>query len=130
MNYGPANFYDDGVRPRALLKRPQQPPPAPFVSITGAPPTINAIIRAVCIVRNITEIEFNTGQHRNRVQARRLCYYLARVITRYSYAEIGRRSGGRDHTAVLLGYRTIKANFDKYAADIAAIKKLLGIDRP
>lgn len=41
------------------------------------------------------------------VHARQVVYYIAREIAAYSFPEIGRRVGGRDHTTALSGYRKI-----------------------
>lgn len=135
MILGPPNFYDDGIRP-AQLRYPQvkpnllkAPPPAPqpIVVSSSGPLTINTIIRAVCIVKNVQDCDFRSaGRCRKYVAARQLFYYMARKHTRHSYDEIGRRSGGKDHSTVMHGYRKIKASIDKYADDIAAIKHLLG----
>ena len=43
---------------------------------------------------------------------RQVCMYLARKHTRYSLEEIGGYFGGRDHTTVLHGVRTVTGDIE------------------
>lgn len=47
------------------------------------------------------------------VKARHILFYVARTLTTYSLPEIGRRSGGKDHTSVLHGVRRVQAIVDR-----------------
>jgi hypothetical protein len=47
------------------------------------------------------------------VKARFIFYYAAKALTSYSLPEIGRRSGGKDHTSVLNGVRRVQAVVDR-----------------
>ena len=146
MIIGPANFYEDGVRPqRPQLRRPPGrpplvktrepeppvPPPIPpdlqaWKETFKAPP-LAAIMAAVCLV---------TGQRRDEVKspmrevhlvmARFLFYHLARELTKRSYPEIGQFCN-RDHTSVMSGVRKVRAT-TAYAPFISAAKKLLGVE--
>ena len=145
MILGPPNFYDDGIRP-ARLRYPQAkprllktpPPAAPNAEaiaslteliVTHNVLTLHDIIRAVCIATNVRGNDFHSARrHRPVAEARQVYYYLAREMTRRSLPEIGRRCGGKDHSTVLHGIRKVAFNLEKYAATIAAAKKLLGVE--
>lgn len=47
------------------------------------------------------------------VKARFIFYYVAKTLATYSLPEIGRRSGGKDHTSVLNGVRRVQAVVDR-----------------
>ena len=55
---------------------------------------------------------------------RQVCMYLARALTRHSLEEIGAYFGGRDHTTVLHGKRTIESMRHKDASLNAALEQL------
>ena len=143
MNYGPAEFYEENQRhvrlPRPVTRRRL---PQPIIKANHAEAiatlkellgtsgiTLHAIIRAVCIVKNVTASDFFTPTRgaRNVEDARKVYYHLGREVFRYSYSEIGRRCC-RDHSTVMSGVKKVMTNLPKYAADIAAAKKLLGVE--
>ena len=62
---------------------------------------------------------------------RQVCMFLARMHTRYSLEEIGGYFGGRDHTTILHGVRTIAAQVDndpEVRDQVATIEQQLGTD--
>ncbi|HMN96111.1 MAG TPA: chromosomal replication initiator protein DnaA [Phycisphaerales bacterium] len=70
--------------------------------------TIHDILEVVSSYFNVRLAEL-TGRHRPRsiVLPRQVAMYLAKKLTHMSFADIGACIGGRDHTTVLHGYRTI-----------------------
>ena len=56
--------------------------------------------------KSLTDICSTTRKHAI-LRPRYVGMYLARKFTRHSYPEIGRRYGGKDHTVVLYGVRSI-----------------------
>lgn len=62
------------------------------------------------------------------VQARQVGFYLARLITKRSYPEIGRRMGKFDHSTVIHACRRVEADLDEnpeVRADVAAIREAI-----
>ena len=58
--------------------------------------------------------------------------YLAKMLTAFSYPEIGRQFGGRDHTTVMHAVRTIEgliASDKGIAEDVQLLRSLLS-NRP
>jgi len=49
-----------------------------------------------------------TGRKREVVQARRITYYFLRKYTRLSLKNIGELVGGKDHTSVIHGLKSLK----------------------
>ena len=127
------------AQPKRPVGRPRKPPPPPvysdqaiaaFKDMVGTTRlTLRVIMHAVCIVTNVPASEFLAPPKGTKkvTDARQVYYFLAREILKRSYPEIGNRCG-RDHTSVLHGYKKIKANLAKYADDISAAKKLLGVE--
>lgn len=120
-----------GWRPRAIL-----PPPTrrEWFSIVpddeDAPePPIKAIKRAACEYFEISMIDIESARRTaDMVYPRQIAMYLARVATRKSTPEIGRRFGGRDHTTVLHAFNKIKlhARLDwKVAYDVAHVEAMI-----
>jgi chromosomal replication initiator protein len=70
--------------------------------------TVSDIFNAVTARYNVRLADLQ-GKRRNRSVAfpRQICMYLARELTSLSLEEIGGYFGGRDHTTVLHGVRTI-----------------------
>ena len=150
MNYGPANFYDDGVRPvRVRPRLPQAkpirvvsiPPPLPpppsaaaiatlqEVSPLHSGPALHAIMQAACMVTGVSVADcISVRRDRPLVRARQLYFWLARAITPLSYPQIGRRCGDRDHSTVMYACAKIGRRLAEYADDISAAKKLLGVE--
>lgn len=59
---------------------------------------------------------------------RQVAMYLAKVLTDLSLPELGRRFGGRDHTTILHGVRTVESLIAReagLAADVAALRRAL-----
>lgn len=76
--------------------------------IAGTRITIDLILNSVATTTGISIAEIK-GDKRTRpvVQARHLAMYLARELTDTSLPKIGERFGGRDHTTVMHGVKSI-----------------------
>ena len=76
--------------------------------IAGTRITIDLILNSVAATTGISIAEIK-GDKRTRpvVQARHLAMYLARELTDTSLPKIGERFGGRDHTTVMHGVKSI-----------------------
>lgn len=63
------------------------------------------------------------------VRPRQVAMYLARDLTKASFADIGHRFGGRDHSTAIHAHRLIPALCDddaELAGHVAAIRRELG----
>lgn len=87
--------------------------------------TIEAIIDAVVRYYGVKVSDLHSKK-RNRSVAfpRQICMYLSRRHTRYSLEEVGGYFGGRDHTTVLHGVRTVK-NLVETNPDVAGQVKAI-----
>lgn len=72
--------------------------------------SILTILKVVCAVTKITPKEVCSNRRTAPVvEARQIIMYLCRNYTGHSYPEIGRRLGGRDHTTIIHGFRSIES---------------------
>lgn len=74
-----------------------------------------------------------TGPRRNPIYTfpRQVAMYLCRAVLKKSFPYIGLRFGGRHHTTILHAFNaiTVRLHTDpQLAADVAALRKLLGVD--
>ena len=93
--------------------------------------TIDGIVDAVVRFYGVKQSDLHSKK-RNRSIAfpRQVCMYLARRHTRYSLEEVGGYFGGRDHTTVLHGVRTVDAqgkNDPEVKAQLRTIEQQLGV---
>src|SRR5208337_2316634 len=73
--------------------------------------TIQQIFDAVTKYYNVRLSDLQSKKrHKSIAFPRQVCMFLARRHTRYSLEEIGGYFGGRDHTTVLHGVRTVEAD--------------------
>lgn len=71
-------------------------------------PKVGDIILATALVFDIDVADLIGHDRKRRLaQPRQYAMYLARTLTTYSYPQIGRSFGGRDHTTVLFAHRKI-----------------------
>jgi chromosomal replication initiator protein len=71
-------------------------------------PTIHSIARLSAKYFGLKPSELTSSTRRRAVvQARNVAIYLAREVSGNSLAQLGAYFGGRDHTTILHGYRTI-----------------------
>ena len=71
---------------------------------------------------------FSARRARNIARPRQVAMYLAKTLTSFSYPEIGRQFGGRDHTTVMHAVRTIESlvSSDKrIAEDVQLLRSLI-----
>ena len=90
---------------------------------------IRDIQEAACKHYNVNILDVLSGRRTTKVSfPRQVAMYLCRTMTTHSYAEIGRRFGGRDHTTVIHASQKIEGlyGFDmKITCDVNALKKVL-----
>lgn len=87
-------------------------------------PTVAQIKGAVTRHYEIENIDI-VSHRRDVSRPRQVAMYLSKKLTRNSYAEIGRRFGGRDHTTVIHAVREIgrrRLENEKLDADIRALE--------
>jgi hypothetical protein len=96
----------------------------------GKPLTIEQIVREVCAYYKIPRVNLLSQRRYERfTRPRQVAMYLARELTVQSFPMIARALGGRDHTTVMHGARTIAAQLDHDAdliTEVRALKQRLG----
>lgn len=106
-----------------------EPDPIVVIEDTPTPPTVNAIVRAVCEFYGVSGVEICSERRTYReVRPRQVAMYLARVLTTRSLPQIAERLGRKDHTTILHGYRKIMGllpNDRELADEVACIKRQL-----
>jgi chromosomal replication initiator protein len=95
--------------------------------------TLDQIARAVCRkFETPRAVLFSIRRKTILVHPRQVMMYLAMQLTDMSFPQVGRFMGKRDHTTILHGHRKISRLLaegnEKLAAEIADIKKLLGVE--
>lgn len=90
---------------------------------------IREIQQAVCKHYDISILDVLSGRRSRAISfPRQVAMYLCRHMTAHSFAEIGRRFGGRDHTTVIHASQKIEGfyGFDmRVTCDVNVIKKAL-----
>jgi chromosomal replication initiation ATPase DnaA len=90
------------------------------------------IARACCQHFGITVMEIVSKRRtKNITYPRHVAWYLTHQHTTLSLPEIGRQFGDFDHTSVIHGSGRIEAGLasnEKWQADVAAIRAILGIE--
>src|SRR5262245_27303221 len=98
------------------------------------PLTVRDICRACCRHFEINMLDFvSRRRHARLVRVRHVAMYLAREHTARSYPEIAKIMGGRDHTTILHGERSIRQRLmadEALASHIATIREMLSITEP
>ena len=91
--------------------------------------TIDEIQKRVAAHYDVRIAEmFSARRARNIARPRQVAMYLAKMLTAFSYPEIGRQFGGRDHTTVMHAVRTIEgliASDKGIAEDVQLLRSLL-----
>ena len=99
----------------------EQPQPCNFPTLHK----VEVIKRAVCQRFDIPIKHLESATRKAKVVfPRQIAMYLVRQHTTHSYAEIGRRLGGRDHTTILHAFRKITEMREKNAAIAAELESL------
>lgn len=97
----------------------------------SAAPTMKQIAAVVARYFNVTQTALTSPSRRKSlVYARCVATYLARRLTKLSYAEIGQGLGGRDHTTVIHGENRIAEQLGHDPTTQETIDQLLRILRP
>ena len=88
-------------------------------------PTPETIIAEICRVFRIDE-KVVRGQQRDRdaVRSRQVAMYLIRRMSNYSYADIGKEFGGRDHTTVMHAIEQVEQRMNRDAAFAETVKAI------
>lgn len=118
------------------LSKPLPPPPQPTPPPAPKPPVLwpplpSALIEDIqTLVASHLNVSLgdilSTRRTKDVVLARHIAIYLARVLTRQPFQEIGRRFGGRWHTTIIHAVRKIKRLIKTDAAvavEILCLKK-------
>lgn len=103
-----------------------EPEPLPLPANFPTLHKVEVIKRAVCkqFKLPISAIESATRKA-NVVRPRQIAMYLVRKHSNHSYAEIGRRLGGRDHTTILHAFNKIghlRSMSPQLDADLSALE--------
>lgn len=129
-----------GARPAPKKPKFEAIDPAPFYrqmwmydliepSPAKPPPTIIEIRDIVCGYFGVLPIEVESSRRQGAlVYPRQIAFYLARTYTPYSYPQIGRRFGDRDHTTIMHGVRRIQERMKSdwmVAYDVAHLEAML-----
>ena len=86
------------------------------------------LLAVVSRVYGVSRMEIISARRGDAIMdARRVYYWCARAFTSYSYPQIGRSCGMRDHTSVMNGVRRVEGRLNHFADKIAAVKSELGI---
>lgn len=81
----------------------------PEVSTLRPQVTMNTIVDTVCSHYGVKPSDLQSKRRQKSIaHPRQVCMYLARRFTRFSLEEIGTHFGGRDHTTVMHGVKTIE----------------------
>lgn len=99
-------------KPLPKIKKKAEPKveaiPEPFPENFLPLHKVEVIKRVICQRFNIPLRQIESATRKaNVVRPRQIAMYLVRQHTTHSYAEIGRRLGGRDHTTILHAFRKI-----------------------
>lgn len=83
------------------------------------------LVLSVCEIFSITPVQL-FGQRRTRhlALARKALWALARETTALSLPQLGRLTGGRDHTTVLHGLQTFAADCARYPVFAGRVARL------
>ena len=88
------------------------------------------IISAVCKVFYVEKNELCSGRRAHRLcEARHVYFWVARKFTSYTFPQIGRHCGKKDHSTVMHGVEKIDLQFVMFQTRIAAVLDQLGIKR-
>jgi len=112
------------------------------ITIDSAAELLSDLLRASSRQVSIDEIQKRVAAHydvrvaemfsarraRNVARPRQVAMYLAKTLTSFSYPEIGRQFGGRDHTTVMHAVRTIEGlvgSDNRIAEDVQLLRSLI-----
>jgi hypothetical protein len=113
--------------PPLTPETPAFPPLAELPQVLPDRITVRRILQTTAAHFRISVQELVSHERRQPLARRRqVAYYAARRVTGRSLPFIARRMGGRDHTTILHGVRTVQALIDAGDADtIAAVNALV-----
>jgi chromosomal replication initiator protein len=91
-----------------------------------------AIVHTVAVVCQVSEPAIlGPRRHRETVRARQILWYVCRNIGSFcilSFEELGRRTGGRDHTSVLHGVKAVTNDRRKFEPHLSQVYRRLGVN--
>ena len=83
------------------------------------------IQRAVALKWEVRTLDILSGRRTaDIVEPRQICCVLCKLLTRRSLPDIGRRTGGRDHTTILHAIRKYQWLFDRLARELKSTDNL------
>lgn len=114
------------IRHRGVTGRPAIRKAVLTICADPRPPHLQDILTACSWLCHI-ERHFITGPSRKPdvVRARKIYYFVARMTTPYSLPMIGRAVGLRDHTTVMSGVASVKANRQAYEPALTEVINLV-----
>jgi chromosomal replication initiator protein len=87
------------------------------------------IVDAVCLIYGIGKNDITSGRRVKKVcEARHVYFWVARKFTTYSFPQIGKHCGDKDHSTVMHGVTKIDLHFPEYRERIGYVLEALGID--
>ena len=88
-------------------------------------PTVDDIVREICKVYRIDDKAIR-GQQRDRdaVRSRQVAMYLIRRLCNYSYKDIGKEFGNRDHTTVMHSIEQVEQRIAKDASFAETVRAI------
>lgn len=120
--------------PEPVVSHKHKEPWFSIVSVTkltprGAP-SIRSIQRAACDAYDVKMNDLLSARRTwNVVLPRQVSMYLAKELTLLSYPQIGRATGGRDHSTSIHAHRKIERllkSDDRLSAKVAQIREIIG----
>ena len=88
--------------------------------------SFNHVMRVVCKVSELSRANLTApSRFAEHVYWRSILFHLGKKYTGLSTPDMGRRTGGRDHSTVLHGIRKVERNYAMFAEDIALVEGLL-----
>jgi hypothetical protein len=86
---------------------PESLAPKSFSNLALHP--VRRMTSMVCFVAGVSQADIRSHRRTAHVvKARQILFFVCKTYTLYSLPEIGRRTGGKDHTTVLHGIRRVQ----------------------
>ena len=105
------------TKPKPVVVKQDQAAPITYPLAPGAPITVARCIKIVGSRYGIWDhILLDDDRRQECVRARWILFYVVKTVKKWSYPEIGRRLGNRDHSTVLNGCRKTIARMQKNSA--------------
>lgn len=114
------------TKPKPVVVKQDQAVPIMYPLAPGATVTLKRCISVVSARYGIFEHLLLQDDRRTEVvRARWILFYVVKTVKKWSYPEIGRRLGNRDHSTVLNGCRKTIARMQKNSALKAEVEGVI-----